>query len=76
MNALEFAEEFISDLPDLLNEDYSKHFLNFSIGIYENDPNLKILKSELNKIRYDLIVVNQNEVNKITDQDWQLIKIK
>ena len=75
MNALDFAEEFISDLPDLLKEDYSKHLLNFSIGVYEKDPDLKILRSELNKIGYDLIAINQNKIDKITDQDWQLIKL-
>ena len=76
MNALDFAELFIEDLPDLLKNRKPDNELSFSIEVYEDDPELKILKSELNKIGYNLICVNKNEVDKITDQKWNLIKIQ
>lgn len=76
MNALNFAELFIEDLPDLLKNRKPDNELSFSIGVYEDDPELKVLKSELNKIGYNLICVNKNRVDKITDQKWNLIKIK
>ena len=75
MNALDFAGLFIEDLPDLLKNRKPDNELSFSIGVYEKDPELKVLKSELNKIGYNLICVNKNDVNKITDQSWQLIKL-
>lgn len=54
--ALEFAKEYINDM--LFSEskiDISKPFTcHFSKEVFEDDPNLEILKKELNKIGYTI----------------------
>lgn len=71
MNAEEFAQEFINDLPDTLKHiDINIGRLGFSKEVFENDPDLKILKKELNKINYDLILDEDPK-----NYGWKLIKI-
>lgn len=74
MSAKHFAQEFINDLPELLeNFDLNKNKLCFNQNTYENDPELTILKSELNQIGFDLKIINKSDT--LTKQTWQLIKL-
>lgn len=83
MNAEEFAEEFINDLPELLENQIEEQFLYFNLNVYDQDPELKILKAALNKVGYDLILttkriskdVRTNPSDKLINQRWKLIKI-
>lgn len=67
MNAYDFAELFIEDLPDLLKSKQKDHVLFFDINVLQDDPELKILRQELNKLNYDLIPCEDN--------GWNLMKI-
>lgn len=72
LSAQEFADEFINDLQeDAMNINEEKFM--FSWQVYNDDPNLTILKSKLNKIGYDLILIN--EANTITKLSWQVVKL-
>lgn len=67
----EFAKEFINDFLDNpanlnLNKDVE---INFGKEVLEDDPNLKILKEELNKIGFDIF----QQENK---NFWTIKKIK
>lgn len=83
MNAEEFAEEFINDLPELLENQIEEQYLYFNVTIYNQDPELKILKTALNKVGYDLILIGKrisknartNPSDKLLNQRWKLIKI-
>ncbi len=83
MNAEEFAEEFVNDLLESIENHIEEKFFYFSVPIYNEDPELKILKAALNKIGYDLILTKQrisknvrtNPFDKLLNQRWQLIKI-
>ena len=83
MNAEEFAEEFINDLPELLENQIEEQFLYFNLNVYDQDPELKILKAALNKVGYDLILITKriskdvrtNPSDKLINQRWKLIKI-
>lgn len=83
MNAEEFAEEFINDLPELLENQIEEQYLYFNATIYNQDPELKILKTALNKVGYDLILIGKrisknartNPSDKLLNQRWELIKI-
>ena len=59
---IQFAKEFINDLKSN-NFDYSKELeFVFNKDILLNDPNLTILKQELNKVGFD-IFPTKNELN-------------
>ncbi len=83
MNAEEFAQEFINDLPELLENQIEEQYLYFNVTIYNQDPELKILKTALNKVGYDLILIGKrisknartNPSDKLLNQKWKLIKI-
>lgn len=83
MNAEEFAEEFVNDLLESIENHIEEKFFYFSVPIYNEDPELKILKAALNKIGYDLILtrkrisknVRTNPSDKLLNQRWELIKI-
>lgn len=83
MNAEEFAQEFINDLPELLENQIEEQYLYFNATIYNQDPELKILKTALNKVGYDLILIGKrisknartNPSDKLLNQRWKLIKI-
>lgn len=83
MNAEEFAEEFINELPEILENQNEEQFFYFNLGIYNQDPELKILRTALNKVGYDLILtvkrisknVRTNPSDKLLNQKWKLIKI-
>ncbi len=83
MNAEEFAQEFINDLPELLENQIEEQYLYFNVTIYNQDPELKILKTALNKVGYDLILIGKrisknartNPSDKLLNQRWKLIKI-
>lgn len=83
MNAEEFAQEFINDLPELLENQIEEQYLYFNVTIYNQDPELKILKTALNKVGYDLILIGErisknartNPSDKLLNQRWKLIKI-
>ena len=70
-----FAKEFINDL----NEDLLKNLKIFEDGyrfswqVYEIDKDLTILKSELNKVGYDLKLQKPEEIP--SNQEWKLIKL-
>lgn len=66
MTAEEFAQEFINDLPETLEKYNDKSSLVFCKSILKEDPELKILRKELNKHNYDLIPCEDN--------GWKLIK--
>ena len=68
MNAFEFAQEFINDLEDMSINWETNNFV-FNKQTYIDDPDLKILKSELNKINLDLVLINKSE------KIWKLTKI-
>ena len=72
--AQEFAEEFINDLPELLKTfDLNQSRLHFSEANYIIDPNLNYLKSELNKVGYDIKLAKES--SSPVKQHWQLIKL-
>lgn len=74
MNAEEFANEFIADLPDTLKtHDMENGRFSFCINVYNEDPELKILKSKLNNVGYDLIV--DKVLKNVWKQNWKLVKI-
>ena len=83
MNAEEFAQEFINDLPELLENQIEEQYLYFNVTIYNQDPELKFLKTALNKVGYDLILIGKrisknartNPSDKLLNQRWKLIKI-
>lgn len=83
MNAEEFAEEFVNDLLESIENHIEEKFFYFNVPIYNEDPELKILKAALNKIGYDLILtrkrisknVRTNPYDKLLNQRWELIKI-
>lgn len=83
MNAEEFAEEFVNDLLESIENHIEEKFFYFSVPIYNEDPELEILKAALNKIGYDLILtrkrisknVRTNPYDKLLNQRWELIKI-
>lgn len=60
MGANDFAELFIEDLPDILKSKQKDHVLFFDINVLQDDPELKILRKELNKSNYDLIPCEDN----------------
>lgn len=53
---IQFAKEFINNLNSETNQfDYSKDInVCFNKNILTNDPNLNVLKQELNKIGFNL----------------------
>ena len=67
MTAEEFAQEFINELPETLAELKESTRFMFCKNTLHDDPELKILRRELNKLNYDLISDENN--------DWQLVKI-
>ncbi|MBO4412445.1 MAG: hypothetical protein J5779_00300 [Clostridia bacterium] len=73
MNAKTFAEMFIEDLPDTIKDLKDNETFSFSIGVYKDDPDLEILKTELNKVGYDLQLIKKND-NPV-QQNWKLIKL-
>lgn len=83
MNAEEFAEEFVNDLLKSIENHIEEKFFYFSVPIYNEDPELKILKTALNKVGYDLILIGKrisknartNPSDKLLNQRWKLIKI-
>ena len=68
-----FAEMFIEDLPDTLKGAKEDTRFVFSIGVYESDPELEILKQELNKIGYDIECTKKSD--KKTEQSWKINKL-
>lgn len=83
MNAEEFAEEFVNNLLESIENHIEEKFFYFSVPIYNEDPELKILKTALNKVGYDLILIGKrisknartNPSDKLLNQRWKLIKI-
>lgn len=74
MNAEEFANEFVADLPDTLkHHDMENGRFRFCINVYNDDPNLNVLKSKLNAVGYDLIV--NEPLSDVCKQSWKLVKI-
>lgn len=71
MTAQEFAKEFINDIPDR-NTPISETLTVFSMSVYNDDPDLKILQKELNKAGYKLILEKPSK--KPFEQEWRLIK--
>ncbi len=67
MTPEQYAQEFIDELPEILAELKESTRFMFCKNTLQNDPELKILRRELNKLNYDLIPVEND--------DWQLIKI-
>lgn len=67
MTAIEFAQEFINDLPETLEKYTNTSSLVFCKDILKEDPELKILRKELNKHCYDLIPCEDN--------GWKLVKL-
>ena len=72
LNAEQFADLFIEDLPDTLKDYKEGDQLIFCKNTYKDDPDLKVLKKKLNAIGYDLIVCD--EAPNI-DLSWKLIKL-
>lgn len=73
MNAEEFAVEFINDLPDTLEHmDINKSFFSFNADVYLEDPELKVLKSKLNEINFDLV---PTQIGNLSSNAWKLIKL-
>lgn len=69
MTAKEFAKEFINDLTERTTNTLTV----FSMSVYNDDPQLKILKSELEKAGYNLILEKPNKIP--YEQEWKVIKI-
>lgn len=67
MSAKQFAKLFIEDLPDTLKLKQNEHIFLFDDDVFKDDPNLKILRSELNKLNFDLIPYD--------DEAWKLVKL-
>lgn len=72
LSAQEFADEFINDLQENSMNINEEKFM-FSWQVYNDDPNLNILKQKLNENGYDLILIN--EANTITKLSWQVVKL-
>ena len=72
MTAQEFAKEFINDISDRKTK-IGETLTVFSMSVYAEDPELKILQEELTKAGYKLILVKSSK--KPYEQEWQLIKI-
>ena len=70
--ALENAKEFIDDIiiSNLANHDLNKPIETiFSNNVLQHDPNLEVLKQELNQIGYKIIPSNK-------DNWWTILKNK
>lgn len=64
MTALQFAKEFVNDFLDDLKSDPNYYKTNnfwFNKRTLSDDPNLKILNQELNKIGYKIELIDNNE---------------
>lgn len=72
MTPQEFAKEFINDIPDRKTP-IDKTLTVFSMSVYNDDPELKILQEELNKAGYKLILEKSSK--KPFEQEWRLAKI-
>ena len=73
LTAQEFAEEFINDLNESLeNTKLEEQNFMFSWQVYEEDKDLTVLKQNLNKIGYDLKLSKKSTTT--ARQEWQLIK--
>ncbi len=72
MTAEEFAKEFINDIPDRKIK-IDDTLTVFSMSVYADDPELKILRKELNKAGYKLILEKPSK--KPYEQEWRLVKI-
>lgn len=71
MAALDFAKEFINDfLEDLKNKPnfYLTEQFWFNKSILSDDPKLKILNNELNKIGFKITLIDN-------DKHWSVSKI-
>ncbi len=76
MTAEQFAKEFIHDLFFDDDTQTEKTFdepiqVSFNENVYQDDPNLKVLKSELNKVGLDI-----NESNNKKYKIWIVSKIE
>ncbi len=69
MTAKEFAKEFINNLSKRTTDTRTV----FSMSVYNDDPQLKILKRELEKAGYSLILEKPNKIP--YEQEWKVIKI-
>lgn len=67
LTAKQYAQEFINDLPETLAELTDDTRIVFCKNTLREDPELKILRQELNKHDYDLIPDG--------DIDWKLVKL-
>lgn len=67
MNAKQFAKLFIEDLPETLKLKQNEHIFLFDNDVLKDDPNLKTLKTELNKLNFDLIPYD--------NETWKLVKL-
>ncbi len=72
MTPQEFAKEFIKDIPERKTP-IDETLTVFSMSVYNDDPELKILQKELNKAGYKLILEKPN-INQC-EQEWRLVKI-
>ena len=68
MTAKEFAKEFINDLYKRTTDTRTV----FSMSVYNDDPQLKTLKRELEKAGYSLILEKPNKI--LYEQEWKVIK--
>ena len=68
MTAKEFAKEFINDLYKRTTDTRTV----FSMSVYNDDPQLKTLRRELEKAGYSLILEKPNKI--LYEQEWKVIK--
>lgn len=70
MNALQFAQEFINDLPETITKFNDKNNISFIFNksVLSDDPNLEILNKELEKLNYKLVKQDNTD-------NWVLVKI-
>ena len=72
MNAEEFAEMFVEDIPNTLKNE-NKANLIFDSSTLNDDPGLEILRNKVEQAGYKLIP--EQDPNKVKFQNWTLTKI-
>lgn len=72
MNAEEFADMFVEDIPEILKGNKT-HELFFDANTLKNDPELKILRNKVKQAGYKLIP--EQDPNKVKFQYWTLTKL-
>lgn len=71
MNAEEFAEMFVEDIPEIL-KDNKTHELFFDANTLKDDPELKILRNKVEQAGYKLIP--EKDPSQVKFQNWLLVK--